>query len=274
MKARIAGDDPVVVACVAHGGDHRVPPAVRAAAEIAAIGRLAVREPDHLLGHRRERVDRAVAVVEPRLRIEPEQRVLRGAVPRIGADHREALVQRIGQRPAAAHLARRGHDVAVEPAVRLVEEAAVPRLRQAHLEADRIGFAVHRAHALVHLPFDHAMLGDRLAGHGERAGGRGRHRRERRVRIRQLRGERVAGLRHRGRRRGAQVRRRGVDGIVAAAAGEQGRCGQRRNAQQCRFAVQDGSHSSGSLIRTCGARRPSRRAAPSPRRASCRRRRR
>lgn len=237
MEARIAGDDPVVVGCVAHGRDHRVTAAVRTAAEIAAVRRLPVRDADRLFRHRRQRIDGAVAVIDTRLRIDAEQRILRGAVPGIRADHREAHRERIGQRAATADFAGRGHDVAVESAVRLIEETAVPGLRQAHLEADRIGVAVDRAHALVHLAGDHAVFGNGLAGDGQRAGRRGRHRRERRVRVRELRGERVAGLRHRGRRRGAQMRRCGRHRIVAAARGEQ--CGrQRRRAQQ--FAVDHG----------------------------------
>jgi hypothetical protein len=56
-------------------------------------------------------------------------------------------VQAVGQRAAAANAASGRAHVAVDAAIDLVEEAAVPGLGQAHLEADGIGLA--RRPALV-----------------------------------------------------------------------------------------------------------------------------
>jgi hypothetical protein len=103
------------------------------------------------------------------LRIDAEQRVGR-TVTGIRTDDGKAHVERIVQRAAAAHRSGGGHHVAVGAAVGLVEEAAVPVVRQAHFKADGVALAVDRAGALVHLARDLAMRGNRLAGDGQRAG--------------------------------------------------------------------------------------------------------
>jgi hypothetical protein len=144
---------------------------VRAAAEVRAVRAFAVRGLDRGLGHRRELRRGLVAIVEPRLRVDAEGRPLRAEVAGIGADHREAHRQGVGRAVATIDAAGCGHDTAVDAAVGLIEEAAVPGVRQAHLEADRVGVAVDRADALEHLAGDLAMCRHRISGDGERAGG-------------------------------------------------------------------------------------------------------
>ena len=103
--------------------------------------------------------DGVVAVVEPGLRIEPEPRILVGCVAGVGADHGEPRFRALSRgAPPVSRPAAGMHD-AVEAAVGLVEEAAVPGQRQAHLESDRIALAIDLAPALVHAAGDEAMLG-------------------------------------------------------------------------------------------------------------------
>ena len=177
-RARIADEKAVVLVGKPRRRDQRVPAAVRAAADVGAVGRLAVGGANHLLGHRRELRDRAVAVVEARLRVDAEAAVLRAAVAGVRADHGEALRERVLQGRPRADRAGGGDDVAVDAAIGLVEEAPVPRLGQTHLEADRVALAVDRTGALVHAAGHAAMRGDRLAGDAElaRADGRGAER--------------------------------------------------------------------------------------------------
>ncbi len=217
--ARVARQEAVVLVGVARGGDERVAPAVRAAAEVGAVGALAVGRLDHRLGHRRQLGDGLVAVVQARLRIDAEGRVLRGVVAGVGADHGEALRER-ARRRAAAEAAVGGGDAAVRAAVGLVEEPAVPAVRQAHLEADGVALGVDRADPVEHAAGEQAVGGHRVAGDGERAG---RHRaggRERRVGERRPRRE-VGARRQAGAGRDAELRHRVV--VVVAAAGGQKR---------------------------------------------------
>ncbi|MCW0438608.1 hypothetical protein NB723_003572 [Xanthomonas sacchari] len=199
MEPGVADQDAVVVLRVARGGDHAVATAVGAAAEVAVVRRLAVGDLHHALGHRGQRLHRLVAVVQPRLRIAAEQRVLRIAVPGIGADDRKAHAQRIVALAAAADIAERGDHVAVQAAVGLVEEAPVPCERQTHLEADRIGLAV-AADAFVHQPGDLAVRADRLAGHLQGAGRHAAYRGEAGAGIGEPARQRVARLLQRCRR--------------------------------------------------------------------------
>jgi hypothetical protein len=168
VEAGVAGQEAIVFRSQARGGHQRVAPAVGAAAKVRTVRSAAVGGGDQRLGHGRELLRGLVAVVQPRLRLEAEAGCLRRGVPGVGADHRKALQQRAGQRPAAAAAANGGNHVAVGPAVGLVVEAAVPGLRQAHLEANGIGLAV-AAGAAVHAARHHAMRAHRVAGHAQLA---------------------------------------------------------------------------------------------------------
>src|SRR5205085_12209441 len=127
------GGEAVVLVRATRRGPPGVAPAVAAAADVRAIRCLAIGDADHLLGYGRERADGLVAVVQPRLRVDAEAEVDRVRVPRVRADHGEALRER-ARRGAAAKLAQRGRDRAVQAAVPLVEKAAIPGERQPHLE--------------------------------------------------------------------------------------------------------------------------------------------
>ena len=160
--------------------------------------RLAVGGADDALGHRRELAHRLVAIVEARLRIDAERRVLRGGVTGVRADDGESLQQRARQRTATAGVPGGGDHAAVDAAIRLVEEAPVPLERQAHLEGDRVGLAVDRTGPFEHLPGKEAVRADVLARQFERpcrhAGRRGKHR----VGHRERGGKRLAGSVQRG----------------------------------------------------------------------------
>jgi hypothetical protein len=66
-RARVADEEAVVRLRHARGGDERVAAAVRAAADVRTIRGAPVGSADQRLGHRRERGDGAVAVVDARL---------------------------------------------------------------------------------------------------------------------------------------------------------------------------------------------------------------
>jgi hypothetical protein len=118
---------------------------------------------DDPLRDRRQRDVRRVAVIEARLLVEAEQvaadesrvRVRLAVVARVGAQGRIAARERV-VRLVAGQTAVGRHDRAVVAAVDLIEVAAVPAVRQPHLEADRVRFAV-RAGALVHGAAQHAV---------------------------------------------------------------------------------------------------------------------
>ena len=92
---------------------------------------------------------------------------------RVRAEHGKALHQAGGHGRSAAYRTERGHHAAVQPAVGLVEKAAVPVDGHADLKTDGVAGAVHRAGALFHLAFDEAVR-RRLGGvalQGDRAFG-------------------------------------------------------------------------------------------------------
>ena len=188
-----------------------MPAAVGATADVRAIGGPAVGREDQRLGHRRQGGDGAVAVVDACLRIGAEAAVLRRAVSGVRADDGEALGEGARRaRAGAVDEAGGRHDVAVDAAVALVEEAPVPGLRQAHLEADRVALAVDRAGPLVHHAGDAAMRADRHAGCRQLARRHPRRRGDEGARMAERAGERLAGgqgraLRRRERRRGGEA---------------------------------------------------------------------
>ncbi len=160
VKAGIAGDKAVVRFAHARGGDHRVPPAIRAAEHVGAGRGDAVEARDDGFGDRAERRVARIAIVRPRLRIEAEGRArpepeggeggVGAGMAFVAAKHGEAA-----REPAFAcnrihvlRIAGRRNDLAVVAAVDLMQKAPVPRLRQPEFEAERVMVPVG-AHALV-----------------------------------------------------------------------------------------------------------------------------
>ena len=123
---------------------------------------------------------------------------------------------------AAAEVALRRRHHAVGAAVGLVEEAAVPCLRQPHLEADGERRARNRGvgvGALKHAAGDQAVLADRRAADGECAGRHGGGRSEGRVGVRQPRRQ-VAACPGVGRWGGCPELRQRHRRVVVVAAGD------------------------------------------------------
>src|SRR5690606_9396267 len=109
-----------------------------------------------------------------------------------GADDRETLRQRAGERAAAERAFGRTH-CAIEAAVALVVEPPVPGLGQAHLEADGVVAPV-AALAFVHAALDQAVRGDGLATDLQAARGHRCRRFDACGRVLELRGQGLAGL--------------------------------------------------------------------------------
>ncbi len=208
IEARVAREEAVELAREPRRADHRVPAAVRAADHVRVLGPAAVVALDDGLRERRERDVRRVAVVEARLLVEAEQiaadearvAVRLAVVAGIGAQHRVAARERVVGL-IAAEAAVRGDDRAVVAAVQLVEVAAVPVVRQPHLEADRVRLAV-AAGALVDGAAQRAVrTGARVHLHGDR-GHDSRLRQTELLEARRVAGHRWLSLRHRSRERG------------------------------------------------------------------------
>ena len=154
VEAGVADEIAVVFVGHARGRDHRVPAAVRAAAVIGKVGLAAVVGDQDRLGDRGERHVGGVAVITPRLGIEAEgdpggkaeRRVGRvGArMAAVGGEHREAARERrdAARGERSGNVADCRPDVAVGPAVALMQEAPVPFDRQPHLETDGVMLAV------------------------------------------------------------------------------------------------------------------------------------
>ena len=131
-----------------------------------------------------------VAVVQPGLRLHPEERGLGAGVTGVGTDDGEALQQGPGERAAAQGPLGR-LDGTIQPAVALVIEAAIPGQRQAHLEGDGVVTPV-AALAWVHPAFDQAVRWNRGAAQHQGAGGLGRCGVDSRLLETELRGQRRA----------------------------------------------------------------------------------
>jgi hypothetical protein len=111
-----------------------------------------------------------VTVVKARLRVYPEGRDLRGAVPRIGADDSKVLQQGARQRAPSANVTGGGDDGTIESAVPLVKEPTVPIHRQAHFETDGVGLSIDRANPFEHRACELTMGGNIPTGLFQRAG--------------------------------------------------------------------------------------------------------
>ena len=245
--------------------DERVSAAVRAAADVGAIGALAVGGGDQGLRHGGQLGDGLVAVVEASLVIHAEAGVVPAGVAGVGADDGKALLQRGARhRPTAT---QRGRDRSVDPAVRLVEESAVPVVRQPHLEADGIALPVLGARAPEHLAPDQAVRVDGAAAPLERTR---RHRLDRgEGRLRESEVRRQARARGKACTRG---RRQPVRGLLRMEPARQ----QERAPGQGRAASDEASGhvrqpSRLTASRASSRRRPSPPPPPSPRSASPRR---
>lgn len=179
VEAGRVGQEAVVVSRQAGRCHHGMTAAIGAASEVGTVGALVVGSEDQGLGHRGQAAHRLVAVVQPSLRVNAKQRVLRAAVPRVRTEDCKTHLQAVAQQPAAAEgAATIGHrHSTVGAAVALVQEAAVPVARQAHLEADGVGLAIDRADTIVHATDHQAVLAHGLArivqgARSHRAGGR------------------------------------------------------------------------------------------------------
>ena len=234
------GQEAVVFVGVAGGGDEGMAAAVAAAGEVAAVGAAAVGGADQALGHRREFADGLVAVVQPGLRVEAEEGVLRRLVAGVGADDGKTLLQRVDGR-TAAKAAQCGNDVAVEAAVGLVQVASAPALGQSHLEADGVALAIDGAGALTQLAAYQAVRAHRLATHFQRVGSNARRRGDDEAGCGKAGGQRLAG-RQRAGLRGRQGR--------AAARGCAG--GEQQGGKGCGAAVGRHGVSSGVVRRSAG----------------------
>ena len=159
------GEEAVVLVGVARRRDHRVPPAVRSAGDVRTVRAASVGGGDKRLGHRSQSSDRLVAVVESRLRVEPEERVLAPLCP--ASELITAIpIWRPLSPPRVAPVA-----VATRHRFRRSPGTGIGRSMrwQAHLKPMAYVW-IDRAHSLVHPPRDEAVFSDGLSAVGEDAG--------------------------------------------------------------------------------------------------------